>query len=50
MIVDVTFFELWATIDEKIVWQFLRRKTNWVVEFVHDDQSNTIDQYSHYGY
>ena len=50
MIVDVTFFELWATIDEKIVWQFLRRKTNWVVEFVHDDQSKTIDQYSHYGY
>ena len=29
-IVDVTFFKLWATIDEEIVW-FLRSQANWVV-------------------
>ena len=34
--------------DDEIVW-FLRRKKNWVVAFVHNDQSKTIDQYSHYG-
>lgn len=44
---DVTFFKLWATIDDEIVGFF--EEKIWVFEFVHDDNgSKTIDQYSHY--